>query len=83
MSTIQIISGAFLIAACVVIILVVLIQESKDQGMTSAITGSANDSFFDRNGKRTRDSAIARFTKIAAIIFFVATLVVNFTLRTK
>lgn len=81
MSTIQIISGAFLIAACLVIILVVLIQESKDQGMTSAITGASNESFFDKNGKRTRDSAVANFTRVAAIIFFVATLVVNFTLR--
>ena len=77
MSAIQIISGILLIISCLVIILVVLIQESKDQGMSSAITGSSNDSFFGKNGQKTREAKLARFTKVAAFIFFAATLLVN------
>ena len=77
MTTIQIISGVLLILACLIIILVVLIQDSKDQGMSSAITGGSNDSFFGKNGRKTSDAKLAGFTRIAAIIFFVATLVVN------
>lgn len=77
MNTIQIVSGILLAIACLIIILVVLIQDSKDPGMTSAITGSANDSFFGRNGSKTRDSKVANFTRVAAFIFFGVTLLVN------
>mgnify|MGYP000364025944 FL=1 len=77
MNTIQIISGILLVIASLIIILVVLIQDSKDPGMTSAITGSSNDSFFGRNGSKTRDSKVANFTRVAAFIFFGVTLLVN------
>lgn len=77
MGTIEIIAGILLIIASLVIILVVLAQESKEQGLTSAIGGGSNDSFYDKNIGRTRDAKLSRFTKIAAIIFFVVTLVVN------
>lgn len=77
MNVIQIVSGVLLIISCLIIILVVLIQDSKDEGMTSAITGTANDSFFGKNGGRTREAKIAKFTKFAAFIFFGVTLLVN------
>ena len=77
MDLIQIISGVLLIISCLVIILVVLIQESKDAGMTSAITGASNDSFYGKNGGKTREAKLAKFTKLAAFIFFAATLLVN------
>jgi len=77
MSMLQIVSGILLIISCLFIILVVLIQESKDPGMTSAITGNANDSFYGKNTSRTHQARLTRLTKGAAIIFFVATLVVN------
>ncbi len=77
MGPIQIIAGILLILACLVIILVVLIQDSKDQGMTSAITGSSNDSFYGKNSGNTREARVANFTRVAAFIFFAATLAVN------
>ncbi len=73
----QIISGILLIIACVVIILVVLVQDSKDPGMSSAITGSSNDSFYGKNGSRTREARLSRFTRIAAFLFFAVTFLVN------
>ncbi|MDO5125679.1 MAG: preprotein translocase subunit SecG [Ruminococcus sp.] len=77
MSGIEIAAGFLLIVASLVIILIVLIQESKEQGLTSAIGGGANDSFYGKNSGRTRDAKLSKFTKVAAIIFFVVTLVVN------
>ena len=77
MGTIQIISGILLLISCLFIILVVLIQDSKDPGMTSAITGSSNDSFYGKNGSSTKDAKLAKITKVAAFIFFAATLLVN------
>ncbi|MBQ9374832.1 MAG: preprotein translocase subunit SecG [Ruminococcus sp.] len=77
MTTIEIVAGILLIIASLVIILIVLAQESKDQGLTSAIGGGANESFYDKNMGRTRDAKLSRFTKIAAIVFFIVTLAVN------
>jgi len=77
MNALQIVSGILLLIACVIIILVVLIQDSKDPGMTSAITGSSNDSFYGKNTSRTHEAKMTKFTRAAAVIFFVTTLVVN------
>lgn len=77
MDAIHIVSGILLLISCFVIILVVLIQDSKDQGMTSAITGASNDSFYGKNSSNTKEAKLNRLTKVAAIIFFAGTLAVN------
>lgn len=77
MSGIEITAGILLILASLVIVLIVLAQESKEQGLTSAIGGGSNDSFYGKNSSRTRDAKLSRFTKVAAVVFFIVTLVVN------
>ncbi len=77
MSGIEITAGILLILASLVIVLIVLVQESKEQGLTSAIGGGSNDSFYGKNSSRTRDAKLSRFTKVAAVVFFIVTLVVN------
>lgn len=73
----EIIAGVLLILASIVIILLVLVQESKDQGLTSAIGGGASDTFFEKNMGRTRAARLSKITKIAGIIFVIVTLAVN------
>ena len=58
MSGVEIIAGILLILASLVIVLIVLVQESKEQGLTSAIGGGANDSFYGKNSGRTRDAKL-------------------------
>lgn len=65
MSGVEIIAGILLILASLVIVLIVLVQESKEQGLTSAIGGGANDSFYGKNSGRTRDAKLSKFTKVA------------------
>lgn len=77
MSTLEIIAGAVLILASLVIILVVLAQDSKEQGLTSAIGGGYNESFFEGNKSRTKDAKLSRFTKVSAVIIFIVTLALN------
>ena len=77
MSTIEIVAGVLLILAGLVIILVVLAQESKEQGLTSAIGGGANESFYEHNMGKTRDARLSKFTRNAAIVMFIVTLAVN------
>ena len=74
---VQIIGGSLLILVSIIIIVVVLMQSKKDQGMTSAVTGATNDSFYGKNSANTKEKALERLTKYCAIIFFVLTVAVN------
>lgn len=77
MSTLEIVAGVVLIICSIVIILVVLAQESKDDGLTSAIGGGYNESFYEGNKSRTKDAKLSRFTKISATLIFIVTLAIN------
>ncbi|MBR1392722.1 MAG: preprotein translocase subunit SecG [Ruminococcus sp.] len=77
MSTLEIIAGVLLLLSGLIIILVVLAQETKEQGLTSAIGGGANDSFYEHNMGRTKDAKLSKFTRNAAIVMFIVTLAVN------
>ncbi len=77
MSVIEIVAGVLLIIASLTIILIVLVQDSKEQGLTSAIGGGSNESFYERNTGRTRDAKLSKFTRASAIVMFIVTLAVN------
>ncbi len=76
MSVIEIIAAFLLIIACVFVIAVVLMQESK-QGMSNVLTGGSSDNYYQKNSGRTKEAKLARATKFAAIAIFVIALAVN------
>lgn len=69
----EIILGIMLMLCSLVIIMVVLLQESHNAGLSGAIAGGA-DTFFGKNKGRTAEQKLVKITKIAAIVFFVLTL---------
>ncbi len=75
MSALEIISGIVLIISCIVIIVLVMLQESKGNGLAGAIGGG--EMLDATNRPTSREAVLAKFTKIAAIIFFVLTLAVG------
>lgn len=77
MGTVEIVLGVVLLIACLIIVLVVLMQDSKDQGLGSAVGGGAADTFFGRNESRTKEAKLNRWTKVSAFLFFAVTLAVN------
>lgn len=77
MSNLEIAAGIVLILASLAIVIVVLISESKEQGLTSAIGGGYNESFYEGNKGRTKDAKLNRFTKVAAVLLFIITLALN------
>ena len=77
MSPIEIGAGVVLAICSIVIVLVVLIQESKDDGLTSAIGGGYNDSFYGKNTGNTREAKLNKLTRNAAIVLFILTVAVN------
>ena len=57
------------------IILIVLFQSGKSQGLSGAINGSVADSFLAKNKAKTIDAKLARATKWFGAVFLVLTLI--------
>lgn len=70
MSALEIVLGVFLILASVAIIVIVLMQKSREGGLSGAIAGGS-DTFFSKNKGRTIEARLAKMTRYAAIVFFV------------
>ncbi len=80
MNPFEIIGGVILLIASIIIIAVVMLQESKQANGMNAVTGST-DTYIGRNGNRTKDAFYAKLTKILAIAFFVLAIVLNLVVR--
>lgn len=63
----------YLIVALVLTILT-LIQTKEDSGMSSTITGSSTNNFFEKNKGRTKEGKQKRWTIILGIIFAILTI---------
>lgn len=76
MGIFEIISAIVLIIACVFIVIVVLMQDTKTQ-MSQTISGNTGDNYFGKNSGRTKEAQLNKAMIAAAIIFFVLAMVVN------
>ena len=76
MGIFEIISAIVLIIACVFIVIVVLMQDTKTQ-MSQTISGNSSDNYYGKNSGRTREAQLNKAMTTAAIIFFVLAIVVN------
>lgn len=74
MSIPEIVLGVLLIVAAIAIVILVLLQESKNAGLSGAIAGGS-ETFFGKNKGRTMEQKLVKLTKISAITFFVLVLV--------
>jgi preprotein translocase subunit SecG len=68
--------GAVLIVFSIVITIVVLMQEGKQQGLGGAISGAA-DSYWGKNKGRSMEGGLVKATTIMAVLFFVLAAVLN------
>ena len=63
----------YIIVALALIILT-LIQSKEDEGLSSTITGSSTNNFFEKNKGRTKEGKQKRWTIILAILFAILTI---------
>ena len=81
MSVLEIVLGVFMILLSVLLIAIVLMQKSREGGLSGAIAGGS-DTFFGKNKGRTNEARLAKMTRYIAIVFFVlafaATLLILF-----
>lgn len=82
MGVLEIISGILLVLCSVAIVIMVLFQESKGNGLSGVIGGGEMMAGDSRS--HTPTSMLAKYTKYAAIVFFVLTVLVGvFSIYTK
>ena len=61
----------------VVLVAVVLLQQSRRAGLSGTISGAA-DTFFSKNKSSNLDSILVKVTAVVATVFIIVTLVLNF-----
>ncbi len=72
----QILFGLTLILSSIGIIIVVILQQGRQAGLSGAIAGGA-ETFFGKNKGRSIEAKLAKITKIVAIAFFLVAFVAS------
>ncbi len=57
------------IIVSVALMIVVLMQEGKENGLTGTLTGSA-DTYWSKNKGRSKDAVMRKITVVLAVLFF-------------
>ena len=63
----------YLVIALVLIVLT-LIQTKEDPGLSSTITGSSTNNFYEKNKSRTKEGKQKKWTVILSVVFLVLTI---------
>lgn len=61
---------------CVLIAVVILLQEGKQAGLGGSISGAA-ETYWGKNKGRSMEGNLEKITKIAIVLFFVLSIVLN------
>lgn len=67
--------GLFILV-CIFMTVLVLMQESKQNGLSGAISGAA-DSYWGKNKGRSMEGKLVKFTKILAVAFIIIAAILN------
>ena len=65
----QYVMGSALIALALVLVLLVLLQSGKDNGLSGSISGGSTDTYYGQNKGRSRDKMLARLTVVVTVLF--------------
>ena len=76
MNAFEIAGAILMIITSVLTVIVISIQKSKGDAMSSLAGGGGMDSFFGQNNNRTFEAMLVRLTKVLAVVFFVVTIAV-------
>ena len=61
---------------CIFLTIVVLMQESKQNGLSGAISGAA-DTYWGKNKGRSMEGKLVTITKVLAVLFVVIAIILN------
>lgn len=79
MTIINYVVGVVFMIICVALVVLVLAQEGKNQGL-GAIQGSVENTYWSKNKGRSREGVLKKVTCVLAVLFIVISLVLNMNL---
>ena len=59
---------------CIAVTILAMMQSKDDAGLSSTITGSSTNNFFEKNKGRTREGMLKRWTIISGVAFVIVTI---------
>ena len=59
---------------CLALTILAMMQSKDDAGLSSTITGSSTNNFFEKNKGRTREGMMKRWTIILGVAFVIVTI---------
>ena len=62
---------------CVAVTILAMMQSKDDAGLSSTISGSSTNNFFEKNKGRTREGMLKRWTIILGIAFVIVTIALS------
>lgn len=66
-----------------ILIILTLIQSKDDAGLSSTITGSSTNNFFEKNKGRTKEGKQKRWTIILSVVFAILTIALGIVYMAK
>lgn len=74
--TIRIALMIIFVIICVALTIIVLMQESKQNGLSGAISGAA-DTYWGKNKGRSMEGKLVTITKVLAVLFILIAVILN------
>jgi len=62
---------------CVALTILAMMQSKDDAGLSSTITGSSTNNFFEKNKGRTREGMLKKWTIILGVAFVLVTIALS------
>ena len=62
---------------CVALTILAMMQSKDDAGLSSTITGSSTNNFFEKNKGRTREGMLKKWTIILGVAFVIITIALS------
>lgn len=59
---------------CLAVTVLAMMQSKDDAGLSSTITGSSTNNFFEKNKGRTKEGMLKRWTIITGVAFVICTI---------
>ena len=77
MQIVKIILTVMDLIICVMLTILAMIQSKDDAGLSSTITGSYTNNFFEKNKSRTKEGKQKKWTIILGIAFVIITIALS------
>ena len=77
MQVLKIIFMVIYFVICLAIIILAMLQSKQDEGLSSTITGSSANNFYEKNKGRTKEGKQKRWTIILTVVFAILTVAVG------